>query len=268
MNTHTTRKIATAVLPLICALAFAAPAFATTVPKVVHPTAKTAAKNTAKTTTPSTAKVSKTETEIDSRVSALTALENRITTMTRVSQDVKNQLTTTIQSTIASLGGLKTKLSTDTATELKADTLTMTAGTRVYALVVPQVRVLAAADRASTVADMLTNVDAKLKTRLADATTAGKDVTALATAEADMESKISDANTQIEAVLSGVSTLTPDNGDKTKLASNTLALKTARTALKTAEQDLTAAQKDSKTIVNGLKAMEGGKTEKSATKTQ
>ncbi len=268
MNTYTTRKIATVVLPIMCALAFTTPALATTTPKVNHPVAKTAVKSANKSTTPPVTKVSKTETEIDTRVSALTALENRITAMTRVGQEVKNQLTTTIQSTISSLGALKTKIATDSTTALKADTLAMTAGTRVYALVVPQVRILAAADRASTVASMLTNVDAKLKTRITDATTAGKDVTALTTAEADMAAKISDANTQVQAVLAGISTLTPDNGDKTKLTANTLALKTARTALKTAEQDLMTAQKDSKTIVSALKVMDGVTTTDTTTKTQ
>ena len=273
MNTKTTQTITKIVLPVLCALVLATPVSAKVTPKITHPVTKTAVKSE----TVSETKLKKTESEIDSRVSALTALENKITEMTRVSQEVKTQLTTTIQTTIASLSTLKTKLATDSATELKADMLTMTAGTRVYALVVPQVRLLAAADRATTVVEMLASVDTKLKTRIADAQTAGKDVTALNTTEADMVAKMTDAKTQIQAVLDGVSGLTPDNGDKTKLASTTLALKTARTALKKAEQDITSAQKDSKTIVGALKVMNGGKgekadkateTEKNATNTQ
>jgi hypothetical protein len=44
--------------------------------------------------------------------------------------------------------------------------------------------------------------------------------------------------------------LKPDNGDTTIAASNTAALKDARTKIQSAQKDLKAAQKDIKDIIN------------------
>ena len=262
MKNSTAQKIAAVTIPLALALSFTATAFATT--------ASVGAKlNTHSSTAPSEMKarletrekdaLTKSQTEITARVAALTELSTRVNAMTHVSASTKASISASIQGTISSLNTLGAKIATDNAADLKTDMLSITKGTRVYMLLVPQLRILAAGDRAKNVADMLTSFDAKVKTRITEATTAGKNVTALVSAESDMSLKVADANLQASAAITAVSGLTPDNGDKTKMAANETALKTARAALKVAETDLRAAQKDMKTIVLGLKELGGEK---------
>ncbi|MBU6388859.1 hypothetical protein KGQ72_03240, partial [Patescibacteria group bacterium] len=99
---------------------------------------------------------------------------------------------------------------------------------------------------------LMTDLGAKIQTRITAAQSAGADVSAFAAVYADMNAKIADAKTQAAAAQAGVSGLTPDQGDKTKATANRNALIAARADLKTATKDLQAARADIKTIVQGL----------------
>jgi hypothetical protein len=69
----------------------------------------------------------------------------------------------------------------------------------------------------------------------------------------DITAKLSDATTQANAALSETTSLMPDLGDATVSASNTTALKDARSKIKTATGDLTSTRKDFTTVVQALK---------------
>ena len=84
---------------------------------------------------------------------------------------------------------------------------------------------------------------------------AGKNVTALAAASADMTAKMADANAQAQAAQNGVSSLLPDQGNATVIASNKAALIAARADIKTSTTDLKAARADIQTILSGLKTL-------------
>jgi DNA repair exonuclease SbcCD ATPase subunit len=194
--------------------------------------------------------------QIDERITALNKLSTRISSMKKVSDGSKTILNATIQAQIAELNALKTKIASDTdAQSLKTDVQSITKAYRIYALVMPEVNVLASADRVGTLADMMTALASKLQDRISQAQTTGKDVSSLQTALADMNAKIADANAQAQAAISGVSGLTPDQGDQTKLHANLQALKDARNKIKAANKDLKAAQKDANKITRSMRAM-------------
>lgn len=198
----------------------------------------------------------KADTEIDRRIQALNKLLTRAQEMTKVSADFKQSVAVAIQNQITGLGALKTKIEADTdESTLKTDVQSVTAAYRIFVLVLPQVNIAAAADRQATIVNMLSDIGVKLQARLQTAQAAGADVTALAAALTDMAAKLADAQTHAQAAIDGTATLTPDEGDKTKMQTNLEALKKARTDLQTAQQDLVAARKDVTTILQGLKKL-------------
>ena len=138
--------------------------------------------------------------------------------MTKLPADEKNALSATIQTQLNEMTTLKAKINADTdLATLRVDVQSITKAYRIYMLVIPQGRIMAAADRAMTLADTANTLGAKLEARIAAAKTAGNDVSAEEATYADFQTKIADAQTQAAAATSEVATLTPDNGnDSTK----------------------------------------------------
>lgn len=192
--------------------------------------------------------------EIDRRIESLTKLQIRVQAMVRVSDATKASLKATIDEQIDLLTDLKTTIqnTTDEAA-LKAAIASITKSYRVYMLVMPQIQMLAASDRITTTADLMTTLNGKLDTRIAEAKTAGKDVGTLEAASADMKTQIAEAKANASAVITLTTNLKPDNGDKALMESNKKALTDARAKIKAAHEDLKQARKDAETIVKGLK---------------
>lgn len=194
--------------------------------------------------------------ELQRRIDALTAVNARIQAMQEVTASFKQSLANAIQTQISAFQALDSKIQADTdAATLKTDVQSIAQSYRVYALVLPQVRIAAAADRAVAVSVMMQTLGNKLAARIQAAATAGADVTALQKALEDLGAKIADANTQAQTSVSSTASLTPDNGDSTKMAANTAVLKQARADLKTIAADLKAARADITTIIKGLNAI-------------
>jgi hypothetical protein len=200
--------------------------------------------------------INRSDTEITVRVSALNALATRIQAMVNVSSTEKTNIANEVQTNTASLNSLKTKINADTdVTTALNDEKAIFGPLRIYALVIPQGYIEASVDRVGTVTNLMTTLSAKLQTRITSDQAAGKDVTSLQTALTDLNTKVADAKTQAGVAQTGVVSLTPDQGNKTILASNTAALKAARANIKTATTDLQTARQDAKIIVQGLKTL-------------
>lgn len=264
MKKYTLQKIAGTLLPMALILGGALPVGAEVNPSIktnlgVKAETKAAARVEQKKVrleAKEQAMVTRSIASIDKRVTDLTALSARVDSMVHVSSATKASLSSSLSGAIASLGELKTKISADTdPDQIKLDEQSVVQGTRIYMLVIPQSRILAAGDRANTIADMMTAFNTKLTARITAADEAGKDVKASMSAQADMVAKIADAKIQAAAAIAAVANLTPDNGDKVKMQENETALKSGRTALAAAEKDLKAAEKDMKTAVASLKGM-------------
>jgi len=272
MTTTTHMRVAAGVLTLsllVPSLAFAQTAVDTSVnASVGASTGGTSANVTISATVMARAKT-KGDTEIDRRVKALTDMLTRISGMTKVSDQFKQNLTTNVQNQITSLTTLKTKIDADTdGATLKTDIQSITQSYRVFALVMPQARIAAAADREATIINMLVTLGSKLQARLQTAQAAGADISSLTSTLTDMGSKLSDSQTQAQAAITASATLTPDNGDATQMAANTTALKGARTDIQAAQKDLVAARKDVTTLLQGLKGLKVNTTASSTTQTQ
>ena len=193
------------------------------------------------------------EKEVSVRIDSLNNLVTRIQDLRNVSDAQKASIVATIQGLITNMNNLHDEITTGdiSSTTLKADVQSITQNYRVYALAIPQLNIFAAADRITTVINMMTVVGSKLQTRLA-AASGVPSMTALQTDLTDLGAKLTDAGTQVQSAVGSVSPLTPDQGDKTKMASNTAALKAARANIQTAQKDLTAARKDVQTIITAL----------------
>jgi hypothetical protein len=194
--------------------------------------------------------------EITRRITALNALDARVNAMVRLSGDEKSSLSSTIASQVSLMNTLQAQIAADAAanstTSLKVDIQSITKSYRIFALIIPQGAIAAAADRIETTAGLLSTIGTKLQARLTDAANAGNNTSADVTALADMNAKIADANVQAQAAVTETASLQPDNGVATVMASNTATLKDARSKIMAAQADLTAARKDAGTIVKDL----------------
>jgi hypothetical protein len=192
--------------------------------------------------------------ELDRRIAELNKVAARINSMKKLSATDKTTLTAQVQAQITLLNNLKIKINADTdIAVLKTDTQSITASYRIFALIVPKIHILAAADRANSIVDLLTTDAGKLQTRITELKTAGKNTATLEVSLADMNAKIADAKIQIKAAIDLVTPLTPDNGDKAKAEANRAALKGARGKLQAAHQDFVTVKKDFEDIRKGLK---------------
>ncbi len=191
--------------------------------------------------------------EIDNRIAGLTKLSIRIQGMKKVTDAAKTNLKATIDNEIVTLAALKTKIAADTDAEtMRTDLQSITKAYRIYALIMPQIAIMTAADRANTIADAMTTLSKKLSDRIAAAGSGGNNVTALQTTLSDMNTKIADATAQAQSAIKEVSALKADNGDQTIFDANKEALKSAHEKIKTAMEDLEAARKDAQDIARGL----------------
>ena len=194
--------------------------------------------------------------EITRRVNALNALSARVAAMVRLSTTDKNNLSSSIQSQVAAMNSLQAQIAADAAanstSSLKTAAQSITASYRIFMLILPQGTIEAAADRALTIVGTMNDVATKFSARIQTAQSAGNNVTAAQTALADLNAKVSDANAQANAAVSEVATLTPDNGSSTIMASNTAALKDARSKIQAAQQDFVGARAAAETIIKDL----------------
>ena len=250
MNTF--KKIALSLGVIWLSVGFVSSAFAQT-------TATVSATATAKLTAAQTKRlatiIAQGDKAITDRIADLSNLGTRVDAIKNVSDVEKATLASTIQTQTDGLNALKTKLDAETdLTTAQADAKTVTGGFRIYALVVPQGMILASSDRVATIVGLMTTLGTKLQARITAASTAGKNVTAVEATLTDFNTKVADATTQAQTAATRVTSLTPDNGDNTIMASNKAALQAARADLKVATSDLKTARADVNTITKDLKA--------------
>jgi len=210
--------------------------------------------------------ITKADSDVAARITALNDLNTRVQALKNVSNDEKTSIASAVQTNITGLTALQSTIDADTtAATARADAATIFTSFRIYALVLPQGWILASADRVTTITGLMTSLAANIQTRITADQSAGKNVTALTAAFADMQAKITDANTQSASAQSGVSALAPDQGDKTKAASNHAALVAARGNIKIATTDIVAARKDVTTLLQGLKVLDGSASASAST---
>ncbi len=232
--------------------ASAAPAFAQTASSTRRAGVRARTGTNASTTAAREAQMVKSaDTQITNRINALNALETRVNAMQKLSSTEKSSLSSQIQSQITTMTALQSQIATDESdnntSSLKTDIQSITKAYRIYALILPQGTIAAAADRVMAIASAMATLSGVLQTRITQAQSA---------ALADLNVKAADATTQAQSAVTATASLAPDNGNTSVMQANTTALKTARADIQTAQKDLTAARQDAVTIVVALKAAE------------
>lgn len=204
----------------------------------------------------------KADREIKRRISALNKLITKIQGIKRLTSDQKSSFKAQIQTEIKNLETLDAKIEADTDPEtLKADIESIVKSYKVYSLYIPKIQLIAAADRISNVADDMSSLSAKLKTRIDAYKTGGNDATELQALLDDMNLKIADAKTQSANAISAVLPLTPDGN-----LENASSLRSARKMIQAGKQSLVTALQDAQKIKKGLRSTERDKNSTSSAK--
>lgn len=195
--------------------------------------------------------------ELDKRIEDLEKLKARILEFKNISSAEKQSIITFIDNLVVTLKNLRTEIDTTTSTTtLKEARESITKNYRVYALVMPQLNILANADRMTTMVSMMAVVGSKLELRLNQVATSSVITSAnLALARKSLDNfkaKIADAQIQSQKAVELVAGLVPDQGEKEIIDSNTEALKGARAKLKIAQNNLVTARKEAESIIKLL----------------
>lgn len=198
-----------------------------------------------------TALKEKADKEIERRITALNELIKKIAALKKLPASDKATFTTQIQAEITNLTNLKTKIDADTdIITLRADVKSIVSTYRIFALFLPKIHILVAADMMSETIDRLSQIATKLQVRIQEAKSTGANVIALEAALADMQAKLTDAQKQFDSIETNITSLTPDGypGNKSTLVN-------ARGLLKTGRLNLIAAQQDAQVIIKGLRVL-------------
>lgn len=195
--------------------------------------------------------------QLDQRIENLIKLKERVMAYKNVSDTDKTTIVTVIGNVISELNDLKSTIENATSSDVvKESREKITKNYRVYALVMPQLSLIASADRMTTMVSMMNIVATKLENRLGQVAT-GTDITTqnLASANkslADLKAKLVQAQSDAQSAVTLVSQLVPDEGDKTVMESNQKALKDARAKIKSAQTNLVTAKKNAEAITKIL----------------
>lgn len=194
---------------------------------------------------------SKGDAEITRRLSSLNELSGKINAATKLTSSDKATLLAEVNSEISGLTDLKAKLDGETTVSAAVtDAQSIVSGYRVYALIVPKIYLVRAADDQLVVALKLNAFAAKLQTRLDNAKAHGKDTTSLQAQLNDLRTKAAAAQSIDTTVESKVIGLQP-----TDYNSDHAILSGYAAQLKTAHSDNQAAFTDAKSIIAGVKGL-------------
>ncbi len=194
--------------------------------------------------------------EIDRRIAALNKLDVRVGSMRRVSAQGKNGIATSVADQIAALTALRAKIQAEAdLTALSSDVKSITGSYRIYALVVPKGHIMAAADKITTTADLISTVAKKIQDRVTQLKAQGKVVASFETSLTTISSKVAQAKVEAKAAIDAVSTLVPDEKDETKAKANKETLIAAQAHIKVGNEALKAARNEADSIVKGIKAL-------------
>lgn len=189
--------------------------------------------------------------EVDRRLSNLAGASERITAAKRLSDTDKAALTKQIQDEVTGLTALKAKLAAETAIAgARADVASVVTDYRVYALMLPKARLVAATDAADVAITNLKDLSAKLTTRLSAAKSNGKDTVALETKVAEINAALSEAAAKTDGLATKLLAIQPSDYN----TSHTV-LTGYRQSLNEAVVSINKAKAAAQQVIAGLKSL-------------
>lgn len=187
--------------------------------------------------------------EIQRRINSLNKILERVVKIKRLTDTQKKTLNNQIQAEIQKLTDLDVKIAGETdSAVIRTDAQSIIKSYRIYALFIPKIHILGAADVMQNATDKLDEISLRLETKITEAESAGKDVTNLNTLLSDMKEKTASASSQAEKARDLVIPLTPDG-----YPDNKAILKEAREMLVLGHKDIQTARQDAVQILEKLK---------------
>lgn len=145
---------------------------------------------------------------IQDRLTSLQNLLTRVQNDKQLSTDEKTSLTTDINTAIANLTALKTKIDADTdAATALADAKSIVTSYRIYVVFEPKIRLLVTIDNLQTASARVAALVTKVQTLLTDLKNQGKDTTGAQNALNDISTQLTSINTTLatdKALIQGV----------------------------------------------------------------
>ena len=180
---------------------------------------------------------------------ALSAAITKLDAAKAISASDKSTLVDRLNADLAGMKAIESKIAADTTlAAASADFKTIFTTYRVFAVAIPQARIVSVVDRVTSIdIPKLTDSQTRLATGLAGKD-ASKSTAALQSTLADMKTQVDAANTQLDGVSGKVIAITP-----AEYNSNKAVISSVRAAVKIAESDLTQARADRKAILTALK---------------
>jgi hypothetical protein len=189
------------------------------------------------------------KTATDKRETALSAAIAKLDAAKGISATDKASLVDRLNADLAGMKVIEAKVAADTTlATASADFKTIFTTYRVFGVAIPQARIVADIDRATSIEiPKLTASQTKLAAKFAGKD-ASKSTAALQSNLADMKAKIAAASSELSGASEKVLAITPADYN-----SNKTVVKSARASVKTAENDLKQARADRKAILTALK---------------
>jgi hypothetical protein len=194
---------------------------------------------------------SKGDAEINRRLTSLNGLATLINAATRLTAADKTTLSGQVSTEQSGLQQLETQLNaTTTLAAAITDAESIYSEYRVYALITPKIHIIKAADDQQVTETNLTNLAAKLQTRITADQTAGKNVATLQSDLNDLTIQVKNAQAISGPMEQNVIGLQPSDYN-----SNHSVLSGDGDQLKAAHNDNETAFADAKKIVSGLESL-------------
>ena len=190
---------------------------------------------------------------ITEQVSVLTALSRRAGGVQQLPDPTKTALQQEIAAQSSALEDLRNKVFNEVSvSSLKGDAKTMDGILRGYALTVPKIGLIAAADRIATLSDDMQTVSAKFQARIDTTLAKGGDVSAAQQALTDYNAKTADAQTLASLTQNTLLNIPTGTTTPAAFTANVATLKDADEKITQAQQSLQAARLDLTGIRNLL----------------
>ena len=199
--------------------------------------------------------IAQSDKEISKRIDSLNSLSTRVEEMRNISVSEKTNIDSQIQTQISNLSVLKSKIDADTdTTTLKDDLKSITEKYRIYALILPEIQIVAASDRLNTIASDIGAIADKLQMRINTEQVAGKNIANIQVTLNNLKNKVTDAQLQASTSINRIVSLSPDQGDKIVMQSNNTALKQSRADIRVGTIDIQVARKDAEIIIKSIRS--------------
>ena len=186
--------------------------------------------------------------EIDRRLDKLQKAADKASLISQLSKKDADNIKSQLATEIDHLTKLKTKLANDTdLASARVDIQAIIDSYRIYGLLLPKARIIAAADRFLLADNQFQTLRTQLQHKITLAKQQGKDVTALQKSLDDMRAKLAGAEPKYDGLAAKLVDLAT-----TDYPVSYRALTDAYTGLRTARTGLSVAQADAKSILDGL----------------